>query len=96
MDIDEDVAAEGFTSMLLGFTDNLNEDPIYFMGLDKLDPAHLVKLPPSAVQKYPKLRETIEKTYNDMISANIKIGVMVNVLYLPWFDPQMEKTGTLP
>ena len=74
MDIDEDVAAEGFTSILLGFTDNLNEDPIYFMGLDKLDPAHLVKLPPSAVQKYPKLRETIEKTYNEMISANIKIG----------------------
>ena len=56
MDIDEDVAAEGFTSILLGFTDNLNEDPIYFMGLDKLDPAHLEKLPPSAVQKYQTQR----------------------------------------
>ena len=74
MDIDADMAAEGFTSILLGFTDDLNEDPIYFMGLDKLDPAHLVKMPPSVVEKYPKLKETIQKTYNDMIKANIKIG----------------------
>ena len=44
------------------------------MGLDKLDPAHLVKMPPSVVEKYPKLKETIQKTYNDMIKANIKIG----------------------
>ena len=79
---------------MLGFTDDLNEDPIYFMGLDKLDPAHLVKMPPSVVENTQTKRNDT-KTYNDMIKANIKIGSNGERPIFTMVRSQTDKIGIL-
>ena len=69
--VDGELFSDGAMSILLQFSkEDLDNDDLFIMGAQDINPAHLIKLSEQELSLYPEVRQLVDDVFNKIVQAN--------------------------